>query len=256
MSLNHTLSEISVYKEQAAQNVDMGHPSTFGARLGLKKAAEEKLKQLRLEYRNKLMSSVAFILVSGPNKDSFQELATGPLFGCFSADPEAMFKEMSGKINPTLFGRESTRNLFNVVSNLLEDKCLELDIQSYPMVMFNDKYNVPTNTAEEFALVVRNAVVDQVGSEIVGINALQSIVDSAISKNHDAQVTPIVLNVTDEKFALDLNKNLRRLTNKVFLVVAGKASKDLSKTEGAILVKNVTEDSVGEALGTIRNKVL
>lgn len=256
MSLNHTLSEIANYKVQAEADVDMGHPSTYSGRLGLKKAAIEKLKQLRLEYRNKLMSSVAFILVSGPNKDAFQEVATSDAFGCFASDPDSMFKEIAGKVNPTLFGRESTRHLFNVVSNLLEDKCLELDIDSYPMVLFNDKYNQPSTTVEEFSLIVRNAIVDQVGSELVGINALHSIVDAAIAKNHDSQVTPILLTTSDEKFAFDLNKNLKRLTNKVFLVVVGKASKELSKADGAILVKDVNEDSVGRALSTIRNKVL
>ena len=74
----------------------------------------------------------------------------------------------------------------------------------------------------------------------------------------------MILNTSDEKFALDLLKNVKRqklsngtytgLTDKVFMVVAGKGSKNLNSA-GSLLVKNVTLESVGEVLTTIRNKI-
>lgn len=256
MSLSTILKEIETNRPQAEADVSMGSPDTYGGRLGLKRAATEALKRLRLQYRNELMTSTVFIVVTGSGKDSFATTASGETFGCFSTDPDDFYKDLSSRINPSLFGREGVRQLFNIAGNILEDKALELDIGSYPMLQFSDKYNTAVNTVEDFVPLVKRAINDQVGSEIVGINAINSIVDKAIAKSHSASVTPVILSTEDERFALDLQKNLKRLTSKVFLVVTGKASKELYKTEGAVSVKNVTEDSVGDALAAIRSKIL
>jgi hypothetical protein len=256
MSLTTILKEMETNRPNAEMDVHLGTETTYGGRVGLKWAATETLKRLKLDYRNELMASTVFIIVTGAGRDQFTELASNEAFGCFSTDPEELYKDLASKINPTLFGREGVRQLFNIAGNLLEDKALELDIDSYPMLQFNDKYNRAVGNVEDFASVIKSAINDQVGSEIVGINAIHSIVDKAIGKNHAALVTPLVLNTSDEKFALDLQNNLKRLTPKVFLVAAGKASKDLNKTKDVVLVKTVSEESVGEALGTIRSKIL
>jgi hypothetical protein len=152
------------------------------------------------------------------------------------------------------------------VTNLLQDKALDLDIQSYNGLMFNERYNTAVTTAEELVPVLRRAVNEQVGSEIVGINAIFSIVDQAITKQHSEIVTPVILSTDDESFALDLLKNLkshrgadginRGLTQNVFLVAAGNVSKGLKELGVAIPIKKVSEDSVGEVLADIRAKVL
>ena len=256
MSLTTILKEMELNRPQAEMDVQMGNPDTYGGRVGLKRAATETLKRLRLQYRNELRNSTAFIVVTGSNRDEFTNMASSEKFECFATDPEEFFRDLTSRINPSLFGRESAKNLFNIAGNILEDKANELDIASYPMLMFSDKYNKAVNSAEEFVPLIRAAINDQVGPEIVGINAFNSILDKAIAKNHTAEVTPVVLNTSDEKFALELQTNLKKLTNKVFLVVAGKASKALTQPKDTLVVKNVTEDSVGEALSSIRNRIL
>jgi hypothetical protein len=257
MSLKAILNEMETNRPNADMDVLMGSPDTMIGRVGLQRAAKETIKRLKLEYTKALMASTVFIVVMGTARDSFTNIACNETFGCFQSDPEAFFKDIVSRINPTLFGREGTRNLFNLVTNILEDKMLELDINSYNMLQFNDRYNAASNKAEDFVPLVRNAIIDQVGSEIVGVNAIHSIVDEAIKKEHSASVTPVVLNTNDEKFALDLKKNLGRIGSKVFLVVAGKASKTFtSGTELLTVVKHVNEESVGEALTQIRSKVL
>lgn len=255
MSLSNILKEMETNRPNAEMDVLMGSPDTYSGRVGLKRAATEANKRLKLQYQQELMSTTVFIVVSGPEADVFTDLASSESFGCFNADPEAFFKDVVGRINPTLFGRETTRNLFNLVGNILEDKMMELDITSYPMLAFNDKYNSASNAPEELVPLVRNAIVDQVGSEIVGVNAVYSLVDEAIKKGHTASVSPVVLKTDNESFALDLRKNLTRLTKNVFLVVAGKAPKSL-KVEGSLLVKNVNNESVAETLANIRSKLL
>ena len=256
MSLTNILKEIGTNRPNAEMDVQMGSEATYGGRVGLKRAATETIKRLKLDYRNELMTSTVFIVVAGAGRDTFSDLISYETYGCFTTDPNEFYKDLASRIDPSLFGREGVRNLFNLVGNLLEDKALELDINSYPMLQFNDKYNSAVKSVEDFVPLIRAAINDQVGSEIVGINAIHSIVDKAIERNHSAVVTPVVLNTSDEKFALDLQNNLNKLQSKVFLVVAGKASKALREAKGAFLVKTVSEETVRETLEAIRNKVL
>jgi hypothetical protein len=256
MSLSNVLREMEVQRPHAEMDITLGVPETYGSRVGLKRAGEEAMKRLRIQYRDELKASTMFIVVTGAGRDNFTQLATSDTFGCFSADPDEFFKDLASRVTPSLFGRESAGNLFKIANNILFDKLLELDILSDHMILFSDKYNLAVNSVEDFVPLVRSAVVDQVGSEVVGINAIHSVVNKAIEKKHAATVTPVVLSTSDEKFALDLQKNLKRLKTHVFLVAAGKASKALQTSEGVVSVKTVSEESVGEALTAIRSKVL
>lgn len=255
MSLTNILTELEKNIPIAQTEVPSEPSTTYRGRIGLKRSAEEVVKRLKLDYRNELMNSTVFIVVTGVAQEQLTSVACGSTFGCFSSDPDSLFSYLASKVNPTLFGREGVRHLFNIAGNVLEDRALELDIASYPMLQFNEKYNTGVNSANELSVLLKRAITDQVGSEIVGINAIHSIVDKAISTKHSAEVTPVVLNTSDEKFALDLYKNLGRLKSKTFLVVAGKPSKALQVVKEAVVVKNVSEDSVGEALATIRNRI-
>lgn len=266
MSLQTILKDIELNREFAEMNAELGPETTRVGRMGQKRNAVENIKRLKAQYRKELMTSTLFIIVTGSARNHFADMATGETFGCLANDPDSIYTELASKIDTRLYGRESTKNLFNIITNLLQDKALDLDIQSYNGLMFNERYNTTVTTAEELVPVLRRAVNEQVGSEIVGINAIFSIVDEAIKKQHSAIVTPVILCTEDESFARDLLRNLkshrgadgvnRGLTQNVFLVGAGKVSKELKDSGASIFVKQITEDSVGEVLADIRAKVL
>lgn len=254
MSLVNILSEIKKNLPLAEAIVDNEPGTTYRGRVGLKKAAIETVSRLKNDYRKELLSSTFFIVVTGPAQEQFAQLASNPAFECFCSDPESLYKELASKVEPTLYGREGTRHLFGIASNALYDKAMELNIDSHNMLQFSEKYNMGVKNANDFASLLKAAMNDQVGSEIVGLNAVYSLVDKAIENGHSARVTPVLLNTPDEKFALDLLQNLGRLKTKTFLVVAGKPSKTLN-VKDAVVVKNVNEESVGEALAAIGGKL-
>lgn len=263
MSLSTILEQMNQNRPSAEMDVTMGNPQTYNGRVGLKRAAVEKMKRLRLEYRNTVMDSVLFIVVTGPGREKFTEVATSDSFGCFASDPDSFFQDLTSRIDKRLFGRESAKHLFTIAENVLMDKAQEIDIASTYSLRFSDKYNTGLPTAEEFVPLIRNAISDQIGSEIVGINAVHSVVDGAINKGYSQDILPIVLSTPDEKFALDLQKNLKKrmlandiksgISDRVFLVVAGKGSKGITTSD--INLKTVTEETVADALAKIKDKI-
>jgi hypothetical protein len=227
MSLSSSLKEINANKANSEMDVMLGNPQTLGGRSGLKRAATEAVKRGKVQYRKDLIDSAVFLIVTGSAQEEFTAVASNEIFGSFTADPEDFFKNIVSRLDPKLFGRESPRNFFSIVSNILEDKMMELDVISYNPLNFSDRYNSAVNKPEDLTRLIRAAINDQIGTEIVGLNAVFSIVDKALEKQHEGPFTPIVLNTSDEKFALELKNGLKKkqlsngtitgLSNKVFL---------------------------------------
>lgn len=252
MSLAKTLEGINKAKVYAEENVDSGPTETLGARRGRKNQAIESLKSLKREYRLGLLESAAFIIVTGEKRNVFASTATES-FGCFSANPTDIYEDLANRIPETLYqGKESVSNLFDILGRHLEDKAGELDIVGYPQLIFRQEYQITVKDKGDLTALIKRAINEQVGSEIVGLQAVTSLLDTTIKAGHGAKITPIILNTGEEKLALDLESTLRRLHPRgVFLVVAGKGTKALKAVPKVILVKDPTNENVEQALTSV-----
>lgn len=254
MSLQTVLEQIKTLRPVAEENVESGPIETLSGRRGRKNQAVEQLKTLTQEYTRDLMTSALFIVVSGANRDGFA--AASEQFGCFVTDPEEFYKDLADRVSPSLYlNKTSVGNIFDVLGRHLEDKMLELNVREYPQLIFRQEYAKLLSSKEEFTDLIKTAINQQIGAEIVGIQSVNSLTLTAIEKNHGEKITPVVLSTGDEQLALNLVKDLERLTTRVFLVVAGKSSKIMKNTDGVVVLKETTEESVGQAMKTIRNNL-
>lgn len=252
MSLAKTLEEIKRIQPYVNEDVETGPRETMAARRGRKVQSIEQMKNYRRSYRLELLESAAFIVVTGSAAKEFATVATEK-FGCFSANPLAFYEDLANRIPPTLYqGKESMVNLFDIIGRHLYDKAMELDLNEYNLLTFRQEHYVSVKSKEDLVKLLQSAINAQVGSEIVGIQAVTSLVDKAIETNHAKKVTPIVLTADNEKLALDLENDLRKLkTRGVYLVVAGKGTKTLRAVQGVISVKEPNETNVENALNQI-----
>jgi len=256
MSLVKIVEEIKQITPFAEENLEGAPLETLAGRRGRKNQSIERLRALKRDYRRSLMESAVFIVVTGSAGAELEKAAT-ETFGCFSANPTDFYDDLVNRIPPSLYqGKESMVNLFEIMGRHLEDKCVELDIDGYNAVLFKQEYYESVKNKADLTRVITKAVNIQMGSEIVGIQAVTSLVSKAIEKSHGAKMTPIVLYTDNESLALDLNGSLGRLRPKgTFLVVAGKGSKTLRAVDGVLSVKDVSNEGVGKVLKTISDSI-
>jgi len=254
MGLQEIVAQIKELKVYAEENVDSGPMETLAGRRGRKSQAISQLAQLTRKYKQEMLQGAIFIVVTGAQKDAFSAMAVEN-FNCFASDPEEFYADLTSRIPSSLYlGKESIVNAFDTIGRHLEDKMMELDVLEYPQVVFRHEYAKTITNREEFQALVKQAVNEQVGAEIAGIQAVNSLLASAIDKNHAGKLTPIILATDDEAFVTALNHDLaRRLTSRVFVVVAGKATKAVKSIEGAITIKEPTQEVVGQVMNTIKN---
>lgn len=254
MSLQSVLAEIKKVKEFADEDTNVGAPETLNARRGRKAQAIEQLKRLKRDYRQQLMQNTVFVIATGAGRDEFTKFAED--FGMFSVDPEAFYKDLASRVPEVLYkGKEGVSNIFDVLGRHLEDKMMELDVNSYNQLLFKQGYAKQVNSVEEFTQLVKTAINQQIGSEIVGIQAVASLTDLAIEKNHQDKIIPVILSTGDEGFALQLLGDLGRLSTKAFLAVTGEASDKLKSVDEAIILSEATKTAVSTTLKNIKKNL-
>lgn len=255
MSLSKVLEEMKRIRPVSEEEIENGPAETARARSGRKAQAIERLKTLKREYSDTLLRSAIFILTVGSEREAFEK-ATTTEGSCLLSQVDSFYEDLAGRIHPTLYaGKNPGANLFDVVGRHLEDKARELGMLEYPQLIFKTQYQRMISGQADFTNLLKQAVTEQVGGEVVGINAVRTLTDTAIANGHSATVTPIVLSTSDEKFALQLIPHLERLTPRVYLVVAGEASESIKATEGAIVLSEVSSKSMKSALKQIRNSL-
>lgn len=251
MSLSVVLDKIKKVQPFALEDADSGPVETLRARRGRKNQAVEEFSRLKKEYEFELRRTAAFILVLGDKRQDFTELAVQN-YKCFSSDPNNFFSDLAGRVPASLYlGKEGLPNLFDILGRHLEDKMLDLDVIGYPQLIYRQEYAQAIRNTEEFTAIVRRAVVEQVGGEIVGIQSIRNLAPEAIRLEHSSKFTPILLPVNDEKFALTIARDLEKITARIFIVSAGKTSKLLKSYQDTVYVKEVTTENVEGALKTI-----
>jgi len=253
MSLETTLKEIQSLKPFAEEDVESGPVNTMAGRRGRKTNAINRINTLKLQYVSELLDTAIFLVVCGNRREDFEKIATNETFNLFSTDPETFYKDLASRVHPSLYhGRTSPTDLFDVVGRHIWDKMVELGVQGYNQVVFRDQYVQSIDTPEQFEKLLKVAINEQIGAEIVGIQAVNSIANKAMAANHSTKTTPIILNTQDEKLAMDLMDALPP-KHRTVLVIAGKVGKELRNVEDAILVKDVSEESVKSTLDKIKS---
>jgi hypothetical protein len=253
MSLVKIVEEINQIKPILKEDILSGPRETYAGREGRQRNAKERMKALKEQYIEELRSSAAFIVVLGSEKDKFSEVAKNE-FKCFTADPEGFYKDLANRLPKELYSNKTpTANLFDIMGRHLEDKASEMQIVGYPMLIMKPEYRRALSSKEDFVGLIKEAINEQVGSEIAGLHVVRNIADEAIENGHSSKITPIVLCTDDQNLALDFRNTLGRIGARTFFVVAGKGAKNIRSAEGAFVIKEVEKENVETCLKNISN---
>lgn len=246
------LAEIHKVQPFADEKVEDGPYETLNARRGRKAQATETLSRLKSSYFNELLKIAVFIVVTGDKATEFTA-AANENGKYLAANPDEFFNSIISRIPPSLYlGKESVSNLFDVVSRHIEDLAPELGIVGYPQLIFRQEYHQHFDTKEQFQHLIKRAIVNQIGGELVGIQAAKTLTEVAIKRGVAARVVPIILTTTDERFAIQISKDIsQRVNPNVFLVVSGADSGLAKENFSSVLSAEPTAESVKKIFKTI-----
>lgn len=248
MSLEKILKQINEEKEVALMDLDTVSPRALTYKKGQVNSAKARLEGLYIEYKNELLKRAIFILVTGEDNAKFANIAENE-YKCFSLDGKVLFKEIVNEISPEIYeGKTMNAPIFDVISNVLEDKMKKLDVMSYNSLIFDTRYQRVVKTKGEMIDLVGQAIGGIIGAEVIGLDALERITLQAVNSNYKSGIVPILLHSDDESFIVGISDSLRKLNPRVVRVAAGKTKNDIN---ALIKLDDSSEAQVGKALKEI-----
>jgi hypothetical protein len=246
MSLENVLEKISEEQIVANQDLNLVSPRVIAYKKGQVTAAKEKLELLRQDLKQEIIKRSVFIVVTGSEAQKFADIANQE-FKCLSFSANRLATDIVNKLSDQLYlNRTLNANTFDIIDNLLEDEMKRLDIASYNKLAFNAKYLRNIKNKQDMIDLVNQAISDNVGSEVIGLDALDKTVNSVMDTKKVSRVVPIVLHTNNNSLTLDLAKNLKTITNKVFTVSAGTQTNLTNFT-----IEETNEETVGQTLKQI-----
>jgi len=244
------IEEIKEQRKFAADTLEDATPQTINARMGRKRSAIARLEDLYFKYRNLIRSKVFVIAAIGNQVDEFEKIST-EISGLQAFDSNAFYDYLISKMDEKIF-TSNLRNVYviDVLSRALEDVAIEIGIQSYNQIIFNQKYDGVTSSREEALNLAKRVIEEQVGEEMASIFIIDRVVKFAFEHDLEAKIYPVLVKVSDEKNLQSLLSGLKILGNSSIVVSAGKSS-----VSGDIKIDEVNEKTVLEALKKIKKKI-
>jgi len=242
-------------KEIASLKVDHEHFATRTTKKGKIKRAKEDLTELFLQYREALKNRAVFILTSGTETDKFVKLAEKN-FGCFSVNADKFYSDLADQINPRLYtNHKASPGLFDLLSSHFEARAQAIGIIGFPALIFESKYNKILKGKEDLLKLTKRAFNDKIGSEVVGLDAIDLVAQKAVNELYEGKIVPIILHSEDQDLIKELSSGLRNITPNVFIVSAGDLENEELKNKTLSKITKVTKKSVEESLVKIKENL-
>jgi hypothetical protein len=251
MSLNKIVEDIKKNKVLAEEQIDEdSDPRTLRGRLGRKNSAKEKLKLLYRDYKKTLVNKMAMLLVTGNKAEEFCEIAQAE-GNMFLALADNLYEDISSRIpEPVIKRGMKTAAIIDILGRHLEDKATELDIASYPAIVYKSKYDKKVENSKDMLELTKILVNSEVGSELVGYDVLEQVSRQAVNDMFDGKILPVVVLLKDDSIVNDVIEGLKKI-GVVSAVLAGEgnAPKNSSK------VSDVTKEQVFSVLKKMQKQV-
>lgn len=243
-------------KKKVIAALDAGdNPANFTTKKGKIKRAKEDLKELYLEYRKEIQDRALFIIATGTQAQKLADIAEKEFF-CYQLNSDGFYNSLVDGVNERLYtNAPASRALFDLIGSEFEERAADIGVIGYKALIFESKYKKVLTGREDALALIKTAFNDKVGSEMLGLDAIEKVTKQAInSEDAEKKVLtkfPIVMVTEDESLVKELAKGLRYITGNVFIVGAGTVKDKDVKDNCISTIKTVGKEAIEKSLVTI-----
>lgn len=253
MNLESLVKEIKKNKKYADEVIEGGNPATYTIRMGRKLSAKGRLEELYTQYRLDVRPNLVFIIPIGSEAQNFIDLASQNNMVVARADD---FYEDLAKRIPGVFynGKQSMRELVDVLSRHLEDKAVEVGVRSYPAIVYQSKYSKKIKGKEELLKFVKKVINEDVGPEMVAAQLLDAAARSAMEIDFCKGKLPVIVSLTDLEILDNIVSGLKSVCPNVVLIGAGRVGKN-QRSGVLACASKLDQDSFLTLMDDIKNSL-
>jgi len=233
MELKEILKSIDDVKV-IAQMTPEQNPRNYNVQLGKIRRAQEDLNALLEGYRNAVRQKAVFILPTGAGAEKFTQMASE---GCFSSNVDDLFVKVTEMLSPVLYENQPfNASTLDTAMSYFSEVMDTIGVTSYPQVVFKSKYIKTLRNKQDMVDSLREAVIEQVGPEIIGYFTIHTIAQQAVNEKFAGKAVPIVLHSNDLSAIEKLSEDLKIVTRNVFLI---DSKEDVSEKDVEATLKKI-----------------
>ena len=158
-----------------------------------------------------LINKMAMLLVTGSKAEEFCEIAQAE-GNMFLALADNLYEDISSRIpEPVIKRGMKTAAIIDILGRHLEDKAAELDIASYPAIVYKSKYDKKVENSKDMLELTKILVNSELGSERVGYDVLEQVSRQAVNDMFDGKILPVVVLLKDDSIVNDVIEGLKKI---------------------------------------------
>jgi hypothetical protein len=220
MSFQQILEKIKEHKTTLTLEVLPGDP-TARTKAGMINQAKTQIENLKHDFRDEALRRSLFIVVFGKKARELSAVLQKE-FAVKSASPRLLTSKIVDQISPSLYDNKQLHpSVIDSASSILEDLSRDMGVEHLPAVYYDgSKHAVQLKNRADLEKLLETLLLEKVGGEIFGINAVMNSLDDLIETEYSAPVLPMVIEVSEEG-ASKLVSDLSRLSKNVVTISAG-----------------------------------
>jgi hypothetical protein len=254
VSLEKIVEQIKSQRQIATEVIDRekSNPSTLQSRLNRQRSAVSILENLYLQYKAEISKRLVVVLVAG--KDLEGAGAALQEEGMFVYDADSFYEDILNRVPPRMYdGHANTSALFDVIGRFIEDKAIEIDVNSYPSPIFKQSYNSKISDRKGAMSLLKTMINKEVGSEMVGMAALEAAAKVAANEDFAGQSLAVAITYSDLDTVSDVARGLKSISKSFHVLAVGSVSKSVKELATA-QIKEISPENIKKSIETIRKK--
>ena len=112
--------------------------------------------------------------------------------------------------------QSSSPAIFDLLMSSFNDICDDIGILGYNAVYFESKFKRRLQNKADLIQLTKEAFNEKVGSELVGLYAVDKVSREAVNKEYDGITIPIIINTEDKDLLKELETSLLNINKNVF----------------------------------------
>lgn len=231
------------------------HPLTVVAKEGVIRKAKNDILNLERNYFEFVRPNILNILFSGEYSASFVETAQQE-FDCVSFDIESLMNDLCDVPEMFWLNRTVEFDAIDRINIKLESIAIDANIQSMPMLVFDQKLKYQIKSQEEFVQLVKKYISQQIGGEFFALAAILKLTPILIETKRIENNIPVILysSKNDEELMADIYKNIGILFKNSFAVSCGKVKEETKKNSIGYL-ESIDSDNIKKIFKKIKSKI-
>jgi len=249
--MEYLIEKIKQLKIVANTQPDHEPQSTYTARYGLYSKAKTDLEEVYMQFRKSIINNAFFVIAQGQDHKQFAEIAEKD-FGCFTLDVTDFLKLITDPVDKSNYiGRQFNQQAADCVNNELDILARNIGILGLVSLTDHPSLAGAIQNQEDFMEKTAKAIHLDIGSELIGMYAVDMVAQKAINHDKASAVYPIVINMEKALFANNLVEHLPNLGLPTFVVTANSDDENLNSKAAAKLEKT-DEASIKKAFAVIK----